>query len=366
MMKNDFNPDRPVEHFPNCSDDALARAWEELIDGPTSQRDSFVGGSAETVLVGRSEMCPEAGEWLSIVCGQVSAELRDGLLAHAARCYQCAERLRQGMQLLSSETTVEEAQFLAQMEASTPVWRHKMAVELANTPYTQKRRWFSGPPLWAGVALAASLTLAVGIAIHWQHENQPEQLLAQAYTQSRSFDLRMAGAGYADLSPATHLRGGPGSQKPAALLQAQTRISERLAKSPTDPRYLQLQARADLMQEKFDPAIAILDSLLAKGSVSSALLVDDASAYFQRGIVSDSESDRSIALDDLRRADEMSPGDPLVLFNEAVVLEDRGQQMNAVETWNRYLRFERDPRWLAEGRKRLQAIEMQLQPSVKH
>jgi hypothetical protein len=62
----------------------------------------------------------------------------------------------------------------------------------------------------------------------------------------------------------------------------------------------------------------------------------------------------------------MSPGDPLVLFNEAVVLEDRGQQMNAVETWNRYLRFERDPRWLAEGRKRLQAIEMQLQPSVKH
>ena len=45
----------------------------------------------------------------------------------------------------------------------------------------------------------------------------------------------------------------------------------------------------------------------------------------------------------------------MVLFNEAVVMEDRGQAMNAVETWNRYLRFERDPRWLADGRHRLEA-----------
>jgi tetratricopeptide (TPR) repeat protein len=240
-----------------------------------------------------------------------------------------------------------------------------MAVELANTPFARKYQWFSGFTLWTGLALTASLTLAVGLAIHWQHMNQPEQLLAQAYTQSRSFDLRIAGAGYADLSPATHLRGSAGSQEPAALLQAQSRITERLAHAPNDPHWLQLQARAELMQEKFDPAIATLDSLLAKGSVTSDLLVDDASAYFQRGIVSGSESDRAIALADLRRADEMSPGDPLVLFNEAVVLEDRGQLMNAVETWNRYLRFERNPSWLAEGRKRLQALEMQLQPNGK-
>ena len=41
-------------------------------------------------------------------------------------------------------------------------------------------------------------------------------------------------------------------------------------------------------------------------------------------------------------------------------MEDRGQVINAVETWNRYLRFERDPRWLAEGRSRLQALEQKL------
>jgi hypothetical protein len=65
-------------------------------------------------------------------------------------------------------------------------------------------------------------------------------------------------------------------------------------------------------------------------------------------------------LEYLRRADELAPGDPVVLFNEAVAMEDRGQTMNAVETWSRYLRFERDPRWLDDGRHRLQVLEQEL------
>jgi hypothetical protein len=40
--------------------------------------------------------------------------------------------------------------------------------------------------------------------------------------------------------------------------------------------------------------------------------------------------------------------------------------MNAVETWNRYLRFERDPRWLADGRRRLQALEQKLNQLKTH
>ena len=126
---------------------------------------------------------------------------------------------------------------------------------------------------------------------------------------------------------------------------------------PQNPHWLQLEARADLLEERFDPAIDILDRLLAAGPVTSGLLADDAAAYFQRGVATGSENDRATALDYLRHADELAPGDPVVLFNEAMVMEDRGQVMNAVETWNRYLRFERDPSWLAEGRRRLYALE---------
>jgi len=49
-----------------------------------------------------------------------------------------------------------------------------------------------------------------------------------------------------------------------------------------------------------------------------------------------------------------------------VVMEDRGQAMNAVETWNRYLKFEQDPKWLAEGRARLQALEQKLNQLKTH
>jgi len=144
------------------------------------------------------------------------------------------------------------------------------------------------------------------------------------------------------------------------------RIERQLEVTPDDQHWLQLEARSDILEEKFDAAIDILDRFVAAGPVTSSLLLDDASAYFQRGTATGSENDRATALDYLRRADEMAPGDSVVLFDEAVAMEDRGQLMNAVETWNRYLRFERDPRWQAEGRHRLEALEQKLNQLKTH
>jgi tetratricopeptide (TPR) repeat protein len=181
----------------------------------------------------------------------------------------------------------------------------------------------------------------------------------------------MPGAGYAEVTPKTHLRGGStgngsAGREPAKVLDAQARIAQHLAAAPEDAHWLQLEARSDILEEKFDLAIDILDRLVAAGPVSPSLLLDDSSAYFQRGEATGSENDRATALDMLRRADELAPGDPVVLFNEAVAMEDRDQAMNAVETWNRYLRFERDPRWLAEGRRRLEALERKLNELKTH
>ena len=196
--------------------------------------------------------------------------------------------------------------------------------------------------------------------------NDLARLCAHSPTQSRIFDLRMPAAGFAEVTPPTHLRGGSASREPARLLEAQARIQRWLESAPQDAHWLQLEARADILEEKFDPAIDILDRLLAARPADAGLLLDDASAYFQRGQATGSESDRGAALEKLRRADELAPGDPVVLFNEAVAMEDRGQSMSAVETWNRYLRFERDPRWLAEGRRRLQALEQKLDQRKLH
>jgi tetratricopeptide (TPR) repeat protein len=217
-----------------------------------------------------------------------------------------------------------------------------------------------------GAGLAASLLIAVGLTSWWRASNNPERMLAEAYTHSRIFDLRMPGAGFAEVTPAMHLRGGSAGREFSRLLDARSRIERHLETAPEDAHWLQLEARSDILEEKFDAAIDILDRSVASGPVTASLLLDDASAYFQRGEATGSENDRATALEYLRRADELAPGDTVVLFNEAVVMEDRGQLMNAVETWNRYLRFERDPRWLEEGRRRLQALEQKLNQLNSH
>jgi tetratricopeptide (TPR) repeat protein len=310
--------------------------------------------------------CPEPGEWVRLASGEALPAELDELLVHAAACGSCATLLRESLNLFSAPASAQEAAHVGELASSTPFWQRRMAVELARTPMKPARVRAARIFLWAGAGLAASLALAVGLTIWWQQVHTPERLLAEAYTHSRSFDLRMPEAGFAEVTAQSHLRGGASGRESSKLLDARTRIERQLENAPENAHWLQLEARADVLEEKFDPAIDILDRLLAAGPVTSGLLVDDATAYFQRGIAANSENDRATALDDLRRADELAPGDAVVLFNEAIAMEDRGQVMNAVETWNRYLRFERDPRWLAEGQRRLQALEQKLNQLKTH
>jgi len=373
-MKNDSNPNRPSD----TSADPLARALEELMENRLSQ-----GLTPEWTRTSASGVgqCPKPDEWLLLVGGKpelADDASMDALLAHAAECGKCATHLR----MLTAEPSEEEAAELAGLVSASSEWQMKLAAELARTPRQQLVPIKMGPTrmgpveisrlkasriyLWAGSGIAATLMIGAVTFFWWQRANSPERLLAEAYTQSRTYDLRMPGAGFSEVTNETHLRGGGSVHESSRLLDARARIERQVENAPEDAHWLELEARADIQEEKFDPAIEILDRLLAREPVTAELLVDDASAYFERGSATGSEEDRSTALENLRRADEMAPDDPLVLFNEAVVMEDRGQAMNAVETWNRYLKFERDPRWLAEGRARLQALEQKLNQLKTH
>jgi tetratricopeptide (TPR) repeat protein len=369
-MNSDFNPGPVSENPQGDSGDALARAFEDLIAG-RGHRDAAplsCAEAAESITYashGDLAACPEPGEWALLLSAGVSSSESanvNALQAHAAVCRPCAQRLR----ALSADVSPEEGAVLAGLACTSAQGQHTLAAELARTPRQARLRPASRLYLWTGAGLAASLLVAAGLLSWWRLENNPEHQLAEAYTQARIFELRMPGAGFAEVAPRTHLRGGSAAREPGRLLEARARIERQLENAPEDVHWLQLEARADILEEKFDPAIDILDRLVAAGPVTTSLLLDDASAYYQRGEATGSENDRNAALDFLRRADELAPGDPVVLFNEAVAMEDRGQLMNAVETWNRYLRFERDPRWLTEGRGRLQALEQRLNQLKSH
>jgi len=360
-----LNPERPPDQPENSAPEAkaLAQALDDLLRSASGHRGAPFSDTAAAVEAGP---CPEPGDWLRLVSGDALPPDEAALMTHAAACDACADRLQQSLHLSSKAASDEESAQLAGLASASGHWQDRFSVRLAQTSRRSARGMRSTSYLWAGAGLAASLALAVGIGLWWQHIHTPERLLAEAYTHSRIFDLRMPGAGFAEAAPQTHLRGNGTGREASKLLDARTRIESRLENSPDDPHWLQLEARANLLEEKFDPAIDILDRLLAAGPVTASLLADDAAAYFQRGTATGSENDRATALDYLRRADELNPGDPVVLFNEAVVMEDRGQVMNAVETWNRYIRFERDPRWLAEGRARLTSLEEKLKQLKTH
>jgi len=344
--------------------EALQAELERLIQA----RD--IGGNVApdaSVPIGASGMaaagCPVLEE-LALLLGSESGD--DGrvnsLLAHAADCPACAEKLRR----LVADITPEEQALLDGLACSSSKGRETIAAEMAGTPRVVSPRRVNRFYLWMGAGLAASLLIGAGLVGWWRVATNPERLMAEAYTNSRIFDLRMPGSGFADVTPQKHLRGGATARESSRLLEARARIERQLEQAPDDAHWLQLDARADILEEKYDAAIDILDRLVSAGPATASLLMDDASAYFQRGTATGSENDRATALDDLRRADELAPDDPVVLFNEALVMEDRGQYMNAVETWNRYLRFERDARWLADGRRRLQALEQKLNLLKSH
>ncbi|MGO9337095.1 MAG: tetratricopeptide repeat protein [Terracidiphilus sp.] len=365
-MKDDINPGPVFENASQNAGAGLAGAFEQLIqrrsagtydpghEEPESARDEDAAGR-----------CPDPGDWARLLGDEArpgEAAKVNALLAHAAVCRVCAERVR----ALAADISPEENAALAGLGFSLTERQRKLAAQLAGTPVQFSSKRPSRLYLWTGAGLAASLLIGVWLISWWREANNPENLLAEAYTHERIFDMRMPGAGFAEVTPKKHLRGGVAGRESAKLQDAQDRIEQQLAAAPEDEHWLQLEARSDILEEKFDQAIDILDRLVAAGPVSESLLLDDASAYFERGEATGSENDRATALDILRRADEMAPGDPVVLFNEAVAMEDRGQAMNAVETWNRYLRFERDPRWLAEGRRRLEALEQKLKQLKTH
>ena len=370
-MKEDSSPDRTAElsteNTPDRQREDLAQALDDLVRrSPFCAPAHGLGASHGAAQPNDLGACPDQGEWLRLVSGEVHPPDEEALMVHAAVCGRCAQRLRQSLRLLDAEPSPEESTEIAGLASGSSDWQRRLAVRLARSSRRQEPNGRARAYVWAGAGLAAALGLAAGLGLWWQHVHTPERLLAEAYTHARIFQLRIPEAGFAQVTPQTHLRGGATGREAHQLLDARARIERRLESAPDDPRWLQLQARAYLLEERFDPAIDILDRLLAAGPVTASLLADDAAAYFQRGIATGSENDRATALDYLSRADELNPGDPVVLFNEAVVMEDRGQMMNAVETWNRYLRFEHDPRWLAEGRLRLEALERKVNELKSH
>ncbi len=316
--------------------------------------------------------CPPGDVWLDIAAGFANQD-SGKYLDHAAECDHCGPFLREVKEDFADDLTPEEALHVASLPSANIDWQRRLAQSLGSTPeHTTPEPENSTrlTPAWHGkrfswklpvLALAATAltVIAVLIGVRLLREASVDQLLATAYTERRTMEVRFSGAQHAPL----HVeRGGVGSnlEKPASLLKAEVLINEKLKKDPNDPTWLDARARADLLDGNYDSAVKTLLRAQFASSDSPRLLTDLGSAYYLRGQSADQVVDYGRAIEALGKALAKNPDDPIALFNRALACEQLFLYSQAVEDWQHYLRLDPHGEWAQEAREHLDALKQKI------
>jgi CHAT domain-containing protein/cytochrome c-type biogenesis protein CcmH/NrfG len=318
--------------------------------------------------------CPSPDVWREIA-GGLPPDDTLGPVEHASRCDHCGPLLREAvaeLAELNGELTEAERKYIASLESANAEWQQRLAQRIIGTPQsgTDRRpaawwQWLSGPRVaMAGVSLLAVIGVGSWVVVHrYQvYRNQPaaaERLLARAYTQQRTLELRIAGA---DFAPMRVSRGPLASftESPAPLSKAKALIASQLKSHPSDPSWLQAKAQADLLDGKYDAAVEALRGALELEPNSPALLIDLATAYFQRAQAEDKKDDLGAAYEYLSQALKLRPDDPVALFNRAIVAEHQSLYHQALDDWNRYLQVDPRSDWAGEAREAGERVRTKL------
>jgi CHAT domain-containing protein/tetratricopeptide (TPR) repeat protein len=317
-----------------------------------------------------SPECTGDVEWLEVAAGLLSEAKTRELMKHAAQCAHCGLLLKNAAETIADEATSGEESMLASLQSARPEWRKNMAATLRDSVRERQPRssWLKAVVAWPGTAylFAGIVALAVvaWIGVRVLHPPSAEQLLAQAYSEHRTLEVRISGARY---SPVRVERGGAGSSldKPPALLKAEALIGENLRKHPNDPVWLQARARADLLDGNYESAINSLQRALEAQPDDPSLLTDLGSAYYVRAESGDRPIDYGNAVQSFGKALAKSPNDTIALFNRALACERLFLYTQAVDDWQHYLRVDPQGDWSSDARARLAALLKKIEQHKK-
>jgi cytochrome c-type biogenesis protein CcmH/NrfG len=296
--------------------------------------------------------CPQLEEWASLAAGLVDPQRRDEQLAHASQCDACGAVLNAVMEDFSEDLTDAESQALDPLQSAQPEWQRNMARRMREG--TRKE------PIYIRTWLlrAAAVLLAIGagtLAWNQWRASDPARLMASAYTEQRPFEYRLPGAAFA---PVRQQRGGTSSfQRPQALNDAISRIGGELKKNPEDAKWMELSARAEMLERDPEAAIATLQHALEQKPDDPGLLADLGSAYAQRADDQSRAVDYSYAIDYLNRSLQRRPDNAEAVFNLAVVYERMNSVEKAIAEWQHYLKLDARGPWREDAQRRLSALE---------
>src|SRR5215469_9648028 len=155
--------------------------------------------------------CPSEETLQELAAGIGSPETAEATTEHAAHCDFCGPVLNRYLKEFSESVEQEDAAILKNLETSKTAWQKKFVREnFAVAKKESKRALFSGfwPKLVAVPALAA---VAVGVYFVLRPADdlrQAQKLVASAYAERRTIEMRFPSAPFANFSPVPIGRAG--------------------------------------------------------------------------------------------------------------------------------------------------------------
>ncbi len=231
-----------------------------------SGADQVLRALRQRVPSGAKKDCPPETQIRDLALRPQEAEDSEDLLTHVSECDHCGKILHRYTEIFRDEVTPEEESVLASLKTSQPDWQVGLARRLAASaavPSREEQDFKSTRRTtdsyfyrnrWVFAVAAAVVICAASAGIVWY--NRPpavNRLLAEAYSERRTLELRIPGASFSQMRLT---RGAQNSNmdRPTPLLEAETLIGKNLAKQPGSPEWLQAKGRADLLDGHPDAA----------------------------------------------------------------------------------------------------------------
>lgn len=304
--------------------------------------------------------CPAEEQFRMVAVGLLEPGDADPLLEHAAGCDWCERVLRESVQDLAVPLTEEEI-VDSNLSRLAHVWkRRRLSSRLAQT-------WSGRPPWWRrpwvlapAVLIPVAAALVMGIVyLRPNPAEEARRLLSRAYTSKRTIEMRLPGAAYGPM----RVKLGPGTsdfERPPELLEAEVLIVRGIQAHPDDPKWLHLQGRADLLDNKEDDAISALDRAPALDPQNTDVLSDLGIAWYQKADKASDLKQYAQAFDYLSKAVQLKPADPALVFNRALAAEKIFAFNEARDAWEAYLRLDSRTEWANIAREHLDRVKKNL------
>lgn len=377
--------DAQIEQYGNTSSATGAEAGQQiethLADCPACCHRLLVSQRVRFALMGDSPVntasfpdrrgphCPSEDDLRNLAAGLYPPDQATKLTEHAAQCDHCGALLRMYSEDFSEELGKEDEAVLGELKSSSAGWQKKLVSQIFTSSGTAPEKSAKRSSFWRWVLVptAATVCAAVAFAVWYSQRETPEKvekLLAQAYTEQRTIEMRFPGAAWA---PVRVIRGEEDSRfsKPAPLLDAEGIIRHKQAADPNDAEWLRAKAEADILDRNPEPAIAGLNQALASRPASVPLMLDLSIAYVQQAQSSHDRQNYAKAIELLTKITRNDPGNREAIFNLALTYTRSEMWDQAAATWEAYLRLDPEGPWAQEAKQNLDLAKSKLKASLQ-